>query len=694
MIYKKLISFFVIISLVCSMTSVVLADPTTDFHTGELPEQAYAGRTPGPKVEEYFEYKEDKVYAPGSLLGDVDFSTVGKGLFYDGTDFYFFIDTGIMATNFMYNIEGDRFFFGENGKMVKNELVSYNNELYYFDYNGAMYKNRWYSDESIDESDSSITYTDYYFGPTGRAYRAGENVGLVIKTIEGERYGFNSDAEKLEGYYDQNGVEQDPDDVAAYEDCVYYFDPEENGAACKGWHYYEGSVRGSEYDDNEEIVLYFDEKTCRKVAAKETATDTGRAVSRIIDGQRFAFDSNGVRKNSWYSTEPGRATNSNMKYFSEEYDGYLQKGWIQAVPGAYSASGDDLILEVNKKRHADDEDRWFYAGSNGNILRKTIRKIGAYTYAFDDDGVMQENAFVKVKNGNFIKAYQAEELTRINVVGDPNETDGNADPDPYGTSNPVGLDEKKGILMASEGEQWMYFNGSTSDDPEEDSRLGSQCKLNAQVTIELKDTDIYFMANSTGGYTWYEGTTPITTVVERSGKYIQNGVILKPDPDDSNYGIIRKHPYSQYETLPDMLNYKNQQLTIGDDFFKYEVVDSKGSPRTADYKSYKDKQGSYLYVGPAGQFIGYYPYEGKYHTKTPSGLKDIDGNEIAASDNPCWTYRDTNEKKWIYGLPPENERLDPSSMYLNFTSDSTLGSGSGNFGPYENGYAKYIYYVP
>ena len=51
MIYKKLISFFVIISLVCSMTSVVLADPTTDFHTGELPEQAYAGRAPGPKVE-------------------------------------------------------------------------------------------------------------------------------------------------------------------------------------------------------------------------------------------------------------------------------------------------------------------------------------------------------------------------------------------------------------------------------------------------------------------------------------------------------------------------------------------------------------------------------------------------------------------------------------------------------------------
>ena len=174
--FKKLISIFVILSLVCGMASTSFADPTEDFHTGPLPGESIDGRAPGPKVEEYYNYKEEKVYKPGSLLSDVDFSTVGKGLFYDGTDFYFFIDTGVMATNFMYNIEGDRFFFGEDGKMVKNELVSYNDELYYFDFNGAMYKNRWYSDESIDESDSTITYTDYYFGPTGRAYRAGANI--------------------------------------------------------------------------------------------------------------------------------------------------------------------------------------------------------------------------------------------------------------------------------------------------------------------------------------------------------------------------------------------------------------------------------------------------------------------------------------------------------------------------------------
>lgn len=698
---KRIISIFVIISLLFGIGSIAYAEPTEDLHTGPLPGETVDGRSPGPKVEEYYNYKDDKVYKPGSLLSDVDFSTVGKGLFYDGNDFYFFIDTGIMATNFMYNIEGDRFFFGEDGKMIKDELISYNDELYYFDMNGAMYKNRWYSDESIDESDGTIHYTDYYFGPTGRAYRAGANVGLIVKTIEGERFGFNSDGEKLEGYYDQNGVEQDPEEVAAYEDCVYYFDPEENGAACKGWHYYEGSVRGDEYDDNEEIVLYFDDKTCRKVAARVSASDTERAVSRIIDGQRYAFDSNGVRKNSWYSNEPGRASQSNLKYFNEEYDGYLQKGWILAVPGAYSQHGEDLILDVNKKRHNDEEERWFYAGSNGNILKKTIRKIGAYTYAFDDDGVMQEDAFVRVRYGNFLKAYQAEELTRANILVDPEESGGNADPDPDGPENPVSLDGTKGILRANQGEQWMYFSDGDTDEAE-DSKLGAQCKLNAQVKIALKDRDIFFMANTTGGYTYYDanaGTNGITTIVERSGKYIQNGVILKPDPEDNNYGIVRRYPSPQMsgsdENPTVILNYKNQFITIAptDGYFYFEVVDGKGQPMKTEYKSYKDKQGSYLYVGPSAQFIGYYPYEGKYYSKTPGNLKDAEGNSIPASDQPCWAYRDTSEKRWIYGLPPESERLEPSSLYLNFNSSSSLGE-SDTFGPYTEGFASLIYTEP
>ncbi len=686
---KRIVAIISVMSLLIGVCSMSFADPTTDFHTGALPGETVEGQHIGPEVVEYFEYKDEKTYTPGSLTGDVDLSLVGRGLFYDGTDFYFFIDTGVMATNFMYNIEGDRFFFGENGKMVKDELVSYSDELYYFDINGAMYKNRWYSDEQIDESDNTIVYTDYYFGPTGRAYRAGAN-GLVVKTIDGEKYGFNADGEKLEGYYDQNGIEQDPEEVAAYEDCVYYFDPDENGAACKGWHYYEGKIRGEEYDENEELVLYFDEKSCKKVAAKSTYTTEGRAVSRIIDGQRYMFDANGIRKNSWYMSEPGRGTNSNAKYFNEEYDGYLQKGWFQAVPGSYSEHGEDLILEINKERHNSEEDRWFYAGSNGNILRKTIRKIGTRTFAFDDDGVMQEDAFVKVRNGSFVKAYDTDNLYKANILYDPIETDGNADPDPDGPTYVKTMDKEKGLLVASNGEQWMYFQGDINGE----ESTGAKVKENSQALIELNDGNIYFMANSTGGYTNTDGG--ITTPVTRNGIYIQNGVVLKPDPDDNNYGIVRKHPREATWAGGNILNYKNEILDPttrhGGVYYVFEVVNSKGNLVTTVNKSYKDKNGGYIYVGPAANFIGYYAYEGKYYTKTPAGLVDADGTEHPASNNPCWAYKREGDKKWIYGLPPESDRLDPSSLYLNFSVKSSFGGG--DFGPYEYGVAKLIYEDP
>ena len=690
---KKFIAILLTLSMMLGICSIGIADPSEDFHSGPLPGETEAGQGVGPEVVEYYEYKEDKKYEPGSLLGDVDLSTVGRGLFYDGTDFYYFIDVGTMANNFMYTIEGDRFFFGENGKMVKDELVSYNDELYYFDINGVMYKNRWYTDEQIDESDNTIHYTDYYFGPTGRAYRASSNgSGLIVKMIDGERYGFNVDGEKLEGYYDQNGVEQDPEQVPAYEDCVYYFDPEENGAAAKGWHYYEGNVRGDEYDDNEELVLYFDDKTCRKVAAKVTATDTGRAVSRIIDGQRYMFDSNGIRKNSWYSNEPGRASQSNLKYFNEEYDGYLQKGWFTAVPGAYGKNGDDLQLEVNKLRHKNDEERWFYALSNGNILKKTIRKIGTYIYAFDDDGVMQEAAFVKVKNGSFIKAYEVDNLTRSNILMDPGETGGNADPDPDGVGNPINLDKNKGILRTKDGEQWMYFQGEENGS----AQLGAQCKKNVQEKVELNDADIFFMSNTTGGYSNWDADVNITTVVQRGGKYIQNGVVLRPDPDDGNYGIIRLYPKKDNSfNGVRVLNYKNERIEIGVDtaeteFFRFQVVDAKGSIVKGVNKSIKDKNGEYLYIGYNGDFLGYYPYEGKYFTSAPKNLVDENGDKMEWT-GPCWAHKVPDEKNWVFGMPDEDMRVNPSTLYLNFNATSTLGTAAGEYGPYNDGLASIIY---
>ena len=691
---KRTIALITLFTMLVGTISVCFADPTTDFHVGLLPGETEEGAPTGPVVEEYMVYKDDRNIAPGSLVGDVDLNTVGRGLFFDGTDFYFYIDTGVMATNYMFTIEGDRFFFGENGKMVKGELINYNDELYYFDINGAMYKNRWYSQEELDESDNVYVYTDYYMGPTGRAYRAPDNgTGLVVKTIDGQKYGFNNDAEKLEGYCDQNGNIIDPDMDPAYEECVYYFDPEENGAAATGWHFYEGATRGDEYEDNEEIVLYFDPKTCKKVAARAGYTEQGRAVSRIIDGQRYMFDVNGVRKNNWYASEPGRATHSNTKYFNEEMDGYLEKGWFQAVPGSFNANGEDLQLEINKKRHKDDEDVWFYAGRNGSIFKKTIRKIGQYVYAFDDDGVMQSDAFVKVRNGAFVKSYCTDDLNRANIVLDPKECGGNGDP--YSgegdTRDPSDvIDKEKGMLNVDTGEQWMYFLGSFDSEAQE----GSQARQNKEVKIELNDTDVFFIQNGVGGYAKYEASDTIgdvATVVERSNQLIQNGVILKPHPDDNNYGIVRRYPKKREYTK--VTNYKNIEIdfTPSEYLYNFIVVNSKGNPVSAQYRSIKDKNGNYIFVGAGGEFLGYYSCEGRYYAKAPNNLVDEDGEKVEAPLSPCWAYKREGDKSWVYGMPPETMRISADDLALNYSNKSVIEGGGDDYGPYTWGIASKIY---
>lgn len=717
--FKRMILALMTVAMVFGLTIVNFAEPTEDFHIEPSTEPTEEAN--GPVVEEYKVYiDDDKKIEPGSLSGDVNLSTVGKGLYFDGTDFYFFLDTGIMATDFMYNIQGDRFYFGEDGKMVKNEMITYDGEIYYFDINGAMYKNRWYTAEEVDVYENTVTYTDYYFGPTGRAYRAGDDntTGIVVKTIEEEKYGFNSDGEKVEGYYSLTDAEKkDPDEVEAYANCDYYFDPQNNGAATTGWHYYSGSVRGDEYDDNEEIVLYFDEKTCKKI--RSYSDDETRCVYRTIEGQRYAFDTKGVRRNKWYNLNPGvnsnvqttPATYSDLRYFAEDYDGYLAKGWFTAIPPKTS------LMEVNRKKSENDEEVWFYAGTNGKIYRDCIRKVGHYTYAFDADGVMQEDCLVRVKAGRVVKSYPTETLYMGNVLNDAAEY-GHAEEgrDPY--SDPINLSKYKGLLNVGDGERWMYFYG----DQKGDDKDGSMAPLNVPVKVELNDEDVYLVANSTGGYT--VAVTAVTGVLgagvtQRNNKYLQNGCLLKANPDNNNYALIRYNPVKK---LTGIVNYRNKQHetpsggTEGKaqrEAFIYYIVNTSGSRVTGDSGCKKDKDGNYLYYFNDGQFLGYYSCQGRCSKLTSSKTITWYDDESASVDGTMygthkadatvvdhtiikpgeyfWEYKPEKNKGWLPGLPPERYRVKPDYLALNYSSSDEVTSTYGCKGPYEDGIAHFVY---
>ena len=492
---------------------------------------------------------------PGSQGEDMSFNNLTRGLYYNGTDFYFILDSGINATDFMYNLGGEKIYFGDDGRMVKDQVVEYNNEYYYFDGTGIMQKNTWKESVEVDDLNNTKDITAFYFGPNGRAYRATGEAGIVIKEIDGEKFGFNQDGERLEGFVNINGEELEDDTSYAYADCMYYFDPFENYAATTGWFLYTGLKDESIYNSDDEMYLYFDEKTCRKV---HSAFDD-RYLHRTIDGQRYMFNYDGVRFYHWYGSV---ASPASPRFFSEDFDGFLAKGWFSAIPSATSTR------LKNKQRHDGEEEMWFYADSRGKVLRSCIKQIGKYTYAFDEDGVMASDAFVVVTNGNkYVATYDSEDITKKQIL--------------YGA-------EDGGILQ--DGQKWMYFVA-----PEDDSQEGSRCPLNKAVRAECKDDEFYFYSLSNGGVS----DKVVTTVYERNGKLYQNGVLLAPD-SDSNYGIVRR---SKVKVTSDPDGFS--------DHYYYEIVDQGGNVKTK-YGAYKDKNDNYLLCRNNGEFIGIYTVRVQY----------------------------------------------------------------------------------
>ena len=526
--------------------------------------------------------------APGSETPNMDFSNVTQGLYYNGSDFYFLLDTGIIATNYMLNMDGDRFYFGDDGRMVKEEVVEHEGQFYYFDANGAMVKSRWITIETVDPYDGTVEKTTYYFGPSGRAYKAGDGQGVIIKEIDEYKYGFNVDGERLEGYVNAQGEELEPDTEYAYAECVYYFDPFDNYAATTGWHLYTEVKDESIYDQDKEMYLYFDEKTCRKVYSK----DPNKMLKRTIDNQRYMFNSDGVRFYEWY----GVATNSDARprYFSEDYDGFLAKGWFMAIPS------ENCRLDVNKQYNKDQEEQWFYADSRGKTLKSCIKKIGKYTYAFDEDGVMQSDALVVVVNGQYVRSYRCEDVTRDQVL--------------YGAA-------EGGILQ--DGQKWMYFR--LTDD---ENLAGSMAPINKLTNISLKDDDVVFCANNIGGYS--NKTT--TDVLERSGKYYQNGVLLKP-LDENKYGVVRTSTTKYTED--------------GNQYYYYAVVDGSGTIKTTYGCLNDNKNNCYILTRANGEFLGVYSCRAQYVASTG-----------------VWRHQEDN--KWVNGFPPERFNITTKDFFLNF----------------------------
>ena len=429
-------------------------------------------------------------------------SFAAKGWVEEGGQWYYYDNNGDYVTNDWKKSGNNWFWLGDDGSMVTDSIVEDGDYKYYVNANGAMVTNSWVAVEPGDDDneDDAPDHYWYYFGANGKACKASDSSkGIVVKTINGKKYGFDRDSKMLYGWVSDEG--EKITDESPFMDAMYYFGTEDDGAMHTDWlQYMDGSdesstLSGKEYSDMDEMWFYFNVSNSKKVDARDDKDGTidEKIYQKTIRGNKYGFDENGVMVYEWTGAgtpSQNKATKSGIKYFSTEDDGHLKKKtWIWAVPSE-TIDADD---------YDDDTYRWFYADATGTTYKSDIKKINGKKYLFDENGVMLSGLQWVTPDTNGYKA-----------------TDDNTDDS----------DEIKAGLPDNADADLYYFGDEATD--------GSM-KTGKNIKIELDDDTFTFAFKSNGkAYNYNRVADEEKGKLEglTDSKIYINGLLIKANSDD------------------------------------------------------------------------------------------------------------------------------------------------------------------
>lgn len=343
-----------------------------------------------------------------------------------------------------------KFYLGDNGKMLTSELIEDNGNYYYVNGDGVQIRNSWVS--LFDESDNENRW--YYFDNNGKAYENG------WKEINGKRYHF-TDFKMDYSWLNEDGEMLDTDTEDIWKEATYYVG--DNGERHDNQWVSVEEFDQDEYENRDILWVWFGSNGKKVVDSTKT-----------INGVKYSFDEAGAMVSEWYgSATPSEAS---YKYYNE--DGSMAKGrWFKAVPSE----------EQNSEDHDDDVERWFYANSNGTLVKDTIKTINGKKYIFDEYGIMHTGLVVVDSNKKVVE-----------VLG--NKEDG------MPTSDAVKSAFRTGDLM--------YFDESGA-------------MKTGKVTLELDDETYTFKFGSNGKA--LDGV--------KDDYLYENGILIKADKDNK-YEVV------------------------------------------------------------------------------------------------------------------------------------------------------------
>ena len=439
----------------------------------------------------------------------------------DGTWYYYDKDGNRVEDE--WKKSGDNWFWldsEEGGAMATDKLIEDDDDTYYVDGNGVMVTNTWVKVVNEDQDDDDpAEYRYYYMQSSGKAYKAGDSSNVKFKTIDGKKYAFDDDGKMLYGWVKKDDANLATDD-SDWEDAEYYLGSWEDGSMKTGWQ----KITVYDQDEDDDYDYWFNFKSNGE---KRTRTDNNAKDKDIyekkINGKYYGFDKRGVMTYEWTATtESDLSTISNWRYFNSPEDGARStKGWFKVV--APDEDGDDNTFKDYSNDSAnstfaqgdaaDENERWYYADSDGELYVGQIKKIKGKYYGFAPEGNKAGSMLTGLCALTVNEKGEIETLWARDMDSDDLDDALKAEGDFAATTS-------HGAFGASKYDTLYYFGNNEDSDG---------ALKTGNVSVSLDGDSYQFQFSKTGGA---EGKGRGVNGVD-DGKYIYKfGMKVKADSDD------------------------------------------------------------------------------------------------------------------------------------------------------------------
>ena len=553
--------------------------------------------------------------------------------------------------------------------MVRDYLLEdYNDAIYYFDDSGKMVRNTWVAVEPTqvyDQMDNPPTIYLYYFGNNGKAYRARN--GIVRKTIDGKKYLFNEGGQMLSGWINEEGetyneYDSDTDPFVGF---CYFAGDETDGVLREGWTAYEdGSVEDRYYLRNT-LWFYFRPSDNKKVQSNnETEFNT-----KVINGNKYAFDDNGVMVEGWDSDTLDVENTDNAlrtkKYFMEEGSDVgrmAKREWVFAVPS----------MKQNLDDHDQEIERWFYSTSGGDVVKGVMKKINNNFYIFNSEGIMKTGLCIVEKGTRkYVDSIDAEKTDALDFII---------------SRHYVSTDKTSGSQLFEifdDSTQTIFYFAEEEDDSDDKDGNASSRPLGrrkvGESQIAFADDNYSFVSKPNGEYEGY-----------KDKRYYQNGIKLKAesalglvfvflgycdrdDADSVDHPPIYNnspHPWARPDRnhegiLSDYMVLKKISDCQAEGVYPvYVAIDSSGKRIERKNSVKRDKSGNYWLIGMNGTVLNIYEVPIRYRSVNGVKIWQFQSDKVDSSGKRV-------KKQWLnfgtldeYGKTCKYSRSDPGGYAL------------------------------